>query len=78
MFSPEGGRTCQDRDQGLIPRTITEILQRPSPNDSVNEFELQLAIIEIYNEELIDLLTPGVKLQLRYLGQGSSVSNLSW
>jgi len=79
MFSPEGGRACvRDSDRGLIPRTISEIIQRLKTSKTVIDQELRLAIIEIYREELVDLLTPGVKLQLRYLGQDSSVDNLSW
>jgi len=79
MFSPNGGHACMnDRERGLVPRTITEIMQCLRTSDLVRGFELNLAIIEIYREELVDLLSPGVKLQLRYLGQDSSVDNLSW
>jgi len=79
MFSPEGGRaSVSDSDRGLIPRTISEIIRRLKISETVKEQELELAVIEIYREELVDLLSPGVKLQLRYLGQDSSVDNLSW
>jgi len=80
MFAPEGGRVGLNSDtgMGLIPRCISTIIERMSESKEVEEFDLNLAIMEIYREKIRDLLTPGVKLQLRYVGRDSQVDNLSW
>jgi len=80
MFSPEGGRVGLNSNtgMGLIPRCIGTIIERMSESKEVEEFDLNLAIMEIYREKIRDLLTPGVKLQLRYVGRDSQVDNLSW
>jgi len=80
MFCPEGGRTGLNSNinMGLIPRCIGTIVERLTESKEVEEFDLNLAIMEIYREKLRDLLTPGIKLQLRYVGRDSQVDNLSW
>merc|ERR1719233_2717098 len=80
MFSPEGGRVGLNSDtgMGLIPRCISTIIERMSESKEVDEFDLNLAIMEIYREKIRDLVTPGVKLHLRYVGRDSQVDNLSW
>jgi len=80
MFCPEGGRTGLNSNthMGLIPRCIGTIAERLNESKEVEEFDLNIAIMEIYREKIRDLLTPGIKLQLRYVGRDSQVDNLSW
>uniref|UniRef100_A0A8C5MP65 Kinesin family member 11 n=1 Tax=Leptobrachium leishanense TaxID=445787 RepID=A0A8C5MP65_9ANUR len=55
--SPEGEFTWeQDPLAGIIPRTLHQIFQKLSENGT--EFSVKVSLLEIYNEELFDLLSP--------------------
>ena len=57
---------CQDPLAGIIPRTLHQIFEKLA--ESGSEFSVKVSLLEIYNEELFDLLSPGddvgEKLQL--------------
>lgn len=80
MLGPKDGKVGleSNKDMGLVPRCIELIIARLESSDQVEEFELNMSIMEINGERLNDLLTPGLKLQLRYVGKDSTVTNLSW
>jgi len=61
-FTMEGERTIGDQytwendpKSGIIPRTMNHLFDKL--NDSGNEFTVQVSLIEIYNEEIMDLLS---------------------
>jgi len=61
-FTMEGERTTGDQftwendpKSGIIPRTMNHLFDKL--NDSGNEFTVQVSLIEIYNEEIMDLLS---------------------
>lgn len=47
---------CQDPLAGIIPRTLHQIFEKLSENGT--EFSVKVSLLEIYNEELFDLLSP--------------------
>ncbi|XP_028324559.1 kinesin-like protein KIF11 isoform X2 [Gouania willdenowi] len=62
-FTMEGERTQdehftweEDPLAGIIPRTLHQIFEKLS--DSGTEFSVKVSLLEIYNEELFDLLSP--------------------
>ncbi|XP_040293401.1 kinesin-like protein KIF11 [Bufo bufo] len=62
-FTMEGERTAdeeftweQDPLAGIIPRTLHQIFEKLSENGT--EFSVKVSLLEIYNEELFDLLSP--------------------
>ncbi|XP_070608485.1 kinesin-like protein KIF11 [Erythrolamprus reginae] len=71
-FTMEGERSPneeytwdQDPLAGVIPRTLHQIFQKLAENGT--EFSVKVSLLEIYNEELFDLLSPpdvGERLQL--------------
>lgn len=65
--SPDGQFTWEDDPlAGIIPRTLHQIFEKLSDNGT--EFSVKVSLLEIYNEELFDLLSPnedvGERLQL--------------
>lgn len=55
--SSEGAFTWeQDPLAGIIPRTLHQIFEKLSENGT--EFSVKVSLLEIYNEELFDLLSP--------------------
>ncbi|CAL8297877.1 unnamed protein product [Merluccius merluccius] len=54
----EGGRFTWEEDPlaGIIPRTLHQIFEKLSENNM--EFSIKVSLMEIYNEELFDLLNP--------------------
>lgn len=48
--------SCQDPLAGIIPRTLHQIFEKLSENGT--EFSVKVSLLEIYNEELFDLLSP--------------------
>lgn len=46
----------QDPLAGIIPRTLHQIFEKLSSNGT--EFSVKVSLLEIYNEELFDLLSP--------------------
>lgn len=46
----------QDPLAGIIPRTLHQIFEKLSKNGT--EFSVKVSLLEIYNEELFDLLSP--------------------
>ncbi|KAM4636768.1 kinesin-like protein KIF11 [Discoglossus pictus] len=55
--SPDGEFTWeQDPLAGIIPRTLHQIFEKLSENGT--EFSVKVSLLEIYNEELFDLLSP--------------------
>uniref|UniRef100_A0A663DZG1 Kinesin-like protein n=1 Tax=Aquila chrysaetos chrysaetos TaxID=223781 RepID=A0A663DZG1_AQUCH len=72
-FTMEGERSPneeytweEDPLAGIIPRTLHQIFEKLSENGT--EFSVKVSLLEIYNEELFDLLNPtpdvGEKLQM--------------
>ncbi|XP_019411730.1 PREDICTED: kinesin-like protein KIF11 isoform X1 [Crocodylus porosus] len=72
-FTMEGERSPNDEYTweedplaGIIPRTLHQIFEKLSENGT--EFSVKVSLLEIYNEELFDLLTPspdvGERLQM--------------
>ncbi|XP_063818119.1 kinesin-like protein KIF11 isoform X2 [Pseudophryne corroboree] len=72
-FTMEGERSAdeeftweQDPLAGVIPRTLHQIFEKLSENGT--EFSVKVSLLEIYNEELFDLLSPspdvGERLQM--------------
>ncbi|XP_077114689.1 kinesin-like protein KIF11 isoform X2 [Ranitomeya variabilis] len=72
-FTMEGERSAdeeftweQDPLAGIIPRTLHQIFEKLSDNGT--EFSVKVSLLEIYNEELFDLLSPapdvGERLQM--------------
>ncbi|KAM5142465.1 kinesin-like protein KIF11 [Mantella aurantiaca] len=72
-FTMEGERSSegeftweQDPLAGIIPRTLHQIFEKLSENGT--EFSVKVSLLEIYNEELFDLLSPtpdvGERLQM--------------
>ncbi|XP_034041025.1 kinesin-like protein KIF11 [Thalassophryne amazonica] len=62
-FTMEGERTPdgqftweEDPLAGIIPRTLHQIFEKLSENGT--EFSIKVSLLEIYNEELFDLLSP--------------------
>lgn len=56
--SPDGQFTWEeDPLAGIIPRTLHQIFEKLSENGT--EFSVKVSLLEIYNEELFDLLSPG-------------------
>ncbi|XP_071987108.1 kinesin-like protein KIF11 isoform X2 [Engystomops pustulosus] len=62
-FTMEGERSTdeeftweQDPLAGIIPRTLHQIFEKLSENGT--EFSVKVSLLEIYNEELFDLLSP--------------------
>ena len=45
----------QDPQAGIIPRTLHQIFEKLSENNT--EFSVKVSLLEIYNEELFDLLS---------------------
>lgn len=63
-FTMEGERSPdeqftweEDPLAGIIPRTLHQIFEKLSDNGT--EFSVKVSLLEIYNEELFDLLSPG-------------------
>lgn len=54
LFSFSG--LSQDPLAGIIPRTLHQIFEKLSENGT--EFSVKVSLLEIYNEELFDLLSP--------------------
>eukprot|EP00698_Gefionella_okellyi_P024104 TRINITY_DN8416_c0_g2_i1.p1 TRINITY_DN8416_c0_g2~~TRINITY_DN8416_c0_g2_i1.p1 ORF type:complete len:1295 (+),score=436.96 TRINITY_DN8416_c0_g2_i1:182-3886(+) len=67
-------------DDGLVPRMCKELFQRISANtDAAVSYEVELSFLEIYNEQLRDLLNPhGTKpLKLHDFPHGVVVTDLT-
>lgn len=63
-----------DGDRGIIPRAIQEIFARIGALKATHRFSLRISFLEIYNEELRDLLdtTKGKVLRVREDENGSA------
>ena len=58
MVPFDGCRLCrQDPLAGIIPRSLHQIFEKLP--ESGAEFSVKVSFLEIYNEELFDLLSPG-------------------
>ena len=92
VFSPEelyrgkGGdsecdavpRSIDSEHDGLIPRIVEGLFAALRGDDDVAYFSVDCGFIEVYQERLRDLLRPRLRVQLRYVGMGSELINLSW
>ncbi|XP_047677106.1 kinesin-like protein KIF11 isoform X2 [Tachysurus fulvidraco] len=57
IFSPNEEFTWEeDTLAGIIPRTLHQIFEKLTTNGT--EFTVMVSLLEIYNEELFDLLSP--------------------
>merc|ERR1740123_145063 len=64
-FTMEGGEGGDEEVQGMIPRTIKQIFEAQQKLKEKNwEYKLQASFLEIYNEEIRDLLA--VEKDLKY------------
>jgi len=64
-FTMEGGEGGDEEVQGMIPRTIKQIFEAQQRLKEKNwEYKLQASFLEIYNEEIRDLLA--VEKDLKY------------
>ncbi|KAJ0401980.1 hypothetical protein ATCC90586_008917 [Pythium insidiosum] len=73
---PKGGARS-DEQQGIIPRVVRAIFAKMQDAQQRTEFTLRVEYIEIYNEELRDLLhpdTPSKQLAIREDGEGNIVT----
>ena len=74
MLAPDGGSTkcLNSSERGLIPRIVTELfdrLEKTITNKKELAFVVEASFYEIYNEELIDLLSkPGEQERIRLEG----------
>jgi kinesin family protein 11 len=71
----EGDLACEE-DRGLVPRAAAAVLDRLSSGE-FTEHSITVSYLEIYNEELSDLLVPALqqsKLDLKDTGGGRGVS----
>jgi len=81
MFGPPDdgdGGGLPDEELGIIPRCIRDLLESMKSDGNIAKFDCRMAILEIYQEKLKDLLKPNAKLQLRFVGRDSKIDNLSW
>ena len=63
MYGPEGAFNAQQ--SGVVPRAISMLFQSLEDNDNIIEFTIKVAFIEIYLEQMRDLLnTDGSKTGL--------------
>ena len=53
----------QDPLAGIIPRTLHQIFEKLTSNGT--EFSVKVSLLEIYNEELFDLLSPSTDVNER-------------
>lgn len=53
----------QDPLAGVIPRTLHQIFEKLTSNGT--EFSVKVSLLEIYNEELFDLLSPSADVSER-------------
>lgn len=53
----------QDPLAGIIPRTLHQIFEKLASNGT--EFSVKVSLLEIYNEELFDLLNPSADVTER-------------
>jgi hypothetical protein len=76
MIGPDDGQIGIG-DAGLIPRACAYLLQRAS--ESSVRYTIRTSFLEIYNEQVFDLLNPGPTLSIRWgAGQGFFVVGLLW
>ena len=54
MYGPEGAFNAQQ--SGVVPRAISMLFQSLEDNDNIIEFTIKVAFIEIYLEQMRDLL----------------------
>ena len=47
-----------DENNGIIPRFIFDIFERLESRISTHDYKVFVSFLEIYNEELVDLLNP--------------------
>lgn len=60
-----------DHDPGVNRRAIQELFRQTEERSSMYDFELALSMLEIYNEEIKDLLDPSdKKLEIRKSKEG--------
>ncbi len=53
----------KDPDAGLIPRTLCEIFDyRQKMKLDKDSFQIKVSFLELYNEEIFDLLSKGMDL----------------
>jgi len=89
LFEPEplgqgpggGGGVDDEMDRerdGLIPRMMDSLFAALSSDDDVAYFVAECGFVEVYQERLRDLIRPRLRVQLRYVGMGSELINLSW
>jgi len=68
-----------DTDKGINPRTLSRLFDQITERSNAYSYAVEFAILEIYNEEIRDLLdtTPGKKLEVRQGPDGNYVQDLA-
>ena len=62
--SPEGSYSWQDDPlAGIIPRALHQLFSKLNSSEECAEFSVRVSFLEIYNEELFDLLGNGLETQ---------------
>jgi len=83
IFGANGNKFASklnEKDDGIIPRAVHELFNRIKNDPSDRKFEVEMSFIEIYNEEIKDLLSNdsnGADLSIRESADGVIVRNLS-
>mmetsp|Transcript_7707 Transcript_7707/g.12254 ORF Transcript_7707/g.12254 Transcript_7707/m.12254 type:complete len:485 (+) Transcript_7707:596-2050(+) len=67
-----------DSDKGINPRTLSRIFEQISERQESYSYTVEFSILEIYNEEIRDLLDPksGKKLEVRQGQDGNYIQDL--
>jgi len=81
-YTMYGGELLDSETQGIIPRAINEIFEYINSEENKEiRFELKFSMLEIYQEQLYDLLNPDTKSQdlkiKEHSKKGIYVENLS-
>ena len=72
-FTMQGGNT--DESRGIIPRSIAQILESSQAMNADGwEFNIKASFLEIYNEEIVDLLSPHQPMKKSMQKKGGSMS----
>lgn len=75
-FTMQGGNTKET--EGIIPRSIAQILETSKTMAEDGwEFQIQASFLEIYNEEIVDLLSPNRNVKKKTTNSSMSFGDTS-
>ena len=58
-FSETKGSWADDPDAGLIPRSVSNLFDNLRMNNEATDYLVRVSFLEMYNEEIYDLLSSG-------------------